>query len=44
MLTKTQIKTMLVLQNQMNCTVDENWVELNRDWLLAAAMEAGGSH
>lgn len=31
---------MLVLQNQMNCTVDQNWVELNRNWLLAAAMEA----
>lgn len=40
MLNKTQIEIMLTLQNQMNCTVDSNWKDLGRDWLLAAAMEA----
>ena len=40
MLSVNQLETMLLLQNTMNCKVDSNWIELNRNWYLAAGMEA----
>lgn len=39
MLNKTQLKTMLTLQDKMNKAVDKNWIELGRAWLRAAMVE-----
>ena len=39
MLSIKQLKAMLVLQNAMNVKVNANWLELNRNWYLAAGME-----
>jgi hypothetical protein len=39
MLNKTQLKTMLTLQDKMNKAVDKNWIELGRAWLRAAMLE-----
>ncbi len=35
-----KIKNMMKLQNEMNCSVDLDWKKLNRNWLLAALVEA----
>jgi len=39
MLTKTQLQTMLRLQDFMNTTVNSEWKTANNDWYLAAALE-----
>lgn len=40
MFTKTQLMTMLELQDSMNKKVNPDWIDAGNDWLLAASMEA----
>lgn len=40
MLSPAQSKTIVELQDKMNCTVDPAWVESKNDFLLAVAMES----
>ena len=40
MINKTDaMRSMFNLQNQLNCVVNENWIELNREWYRAAWIE-----